>query len=59
MSDAGTLTQGANKMHMGSSQLNFDDNGTSAIGRYLSSGEGNRFDVHSPIGRRNLELRAM
>lgn len=59
MSDAGTLTQGANKWHVGSSQLNFDDNGTSAIGRYLSSGEGNRFDVHSPIGRRNLELRAM
>lgn len=59
MSDAGTLTQGANKWHMGSSQLNFDDNGTSAIGRYFSSGEGNRFDVHSPIGRRNLELRAM
>jgi hypothetical protein len=44
---------------MGSSQLNFEDNGTSAIGRYFSSGEGNRFDIHSPVGRRNLELRAL
>ena len=58
MSDAGRWTQGVNKMHVGKTQLSFDDNGISAVRRYLNSGKGNRFDPRNNIGRRNLELRA-